>query len=120
MFTQSVAFFALPDDVKATFPFSSTHNAGWEKNSQVRPSTGAADCKECYQMQFGANMDGRWIAEDVLPGFQASALSFIHAVQSVSEWLMICFARGLGFPDDYFIKAHNISRPDSQTVTYLE
>ena len=39
--------------------------------------------------------------------------------QSVSEKLMICFARGLGFDDDYFVKAHDVTRPESQTVCRL-
>ena len=43
----------------------------------------------------------------------------MHQVQGVSEKLMVCFARGLGFGDDYFIKAHDISRPDSQSVCRL-
>jgi len=43
----------------------------------------------------------------------------MHQVQSVSEKLMICFARGLGFENDYFIKAHDVTRPDSQSVCRL-
>lgn len=39
--------------------------------------------------------------------------------QVVSEMLMLCFARGLGFPEDYFIQAHDISQPESQTVLRL-
>lgn len=119
MFAESERFFSLPDDVKAEVPFSSAHNAGWEKNSQVRPSTGAADRKESYQMQFGDNMKGKWLAEDVLPGFKSNSLEFMHKVQDVSEKLMVCLARGLGFPDDYFVNAHDIRRPESQTVARL-
>lgn len=119
IFSQSARFFALPDPVKAKVPFSSAHNAGWEKNSQIRPSTGAADKKESYQMQFGQNMDGKWLGETDIQDFRAQALKFMHQAQDVSEQLMTCFARGLGFEDDYFIKAHDISRPDSQTVTRL-
>lgn len=58
IFDQSARFFSQPDDVKARVPFSPQHNAGWEKNSQVRPSTGAVDRKESYQMQFGDGMNG--------------------------------------------------------------
>ena len=119
LFNYSAHFFALDDCIKAKVPFSSAHNAGWEKNSQIRPSTGAADQKESYQMQFGKNMQGKWLDDADLPGFQAKSLRFMYAVQSVSEQLMLCFARGLGFPDDYFIKAHDISRPESQTVARL-
>lgn len=70
-------------------------------------------------MQYGEAMADKWLPESSLPGFQASARAFMHRVQSVSEKLMICFARGLGFPDDYFIKAHDISRPNAQTVLRL-
>jgi isopenicillin N synthase-like dioxygenase len=43
----------------------------------------------------------------------------MRKAQSVSEKLMICFARGLGFSDDYFINAHDVSRPETQTVLRL-
>lgn len=118
IFATSESFFALSDDVKGTVPF--THkNVGWEKKGQVRPSTGVADQKESYQLQFGDNMNDKWVAEDVLPGFKASAQDFMKKAQSLSEKLMLCFARGLGFPDDYFIKAHDITRPDCQSVLRL-
>jgi isopenicillin N synthase-like dioxygenase len=58
IFDLSARFFHQPDEVKATVPFSSANNAGWEKNAQIRPSTGAVDRKESYQMQFGAGMNG--------------------------------------------------------------
>ncbi|KAH0841900.1 putative leucoanthocyanidin dioxygenase [Fonsecaea pedrosoi] len=119
IFAQSARFFDLPDETKAQVPFSSANNAGWEKNSQVRPSTGAADRKESYQMQFGANMEGKWLDDSALPGFKDSALKFMWKAQGVSEKLMTCFARGLGFEDDYFIKAHNVKRSESQTVARL-
>lgn len=119
MFDQSAQFFSLDDSVKSQVPFSPANNAGWEKNAQIRPSTGAVDRKESYQMQFGAGMNGRWLEDEILPGFKNEALSFMRQVQAVSQKLMVCFARGLGFPDDYFIAAHDVSRPDSQTVTRL-
>ncbi|KAF7560183.1 hypothetical protein G7046_g3985 [Stylonectria norvegica] len=119
MFSRSSDFFSLPDSDKAKVPFSSAHNAGWEKNAQIRPSTGAADRKESYQMQFGANMEGKWLPDATLPEFQDSTLKFMHQVQGVSEKLMTCFARGLGFEDDYFVRAHDVSRPESQTVCRL-
>ncbi|KAI6824534.1 Clavaminate synthase-like protein [Hortaea werneckii] len=118
IFHTSESFFNLPDDVKATVPF--THkNVGWEKKSQIRPSTGFPDQKESYQLQFGANMADKWISPTHLPSFQTDAKAFMHKVQSLSKKLMLCFARGLGFPDDYFIKAHDISRPDCQSVLRL-
>ncbi|KAF2454237.1 hypothetical protein BDY21DRAFT_353403 [Lineolata rhizophorae] len=120
MFSISEAFFALPDDVKATVPWSA-NNVGWEKNAQVRPSTGMPDTKESYQLQFGDNMEKEhaWISDEHLQGFKKNALEFMHRVQAVSEKLMTCFARGLGFPDDYFIRVHDVSRPNSQTTMRL-
>ncbi|OCL06284.1 iron/ascorbate family oxidoreductase [Glonium stellatum] len=118
MFALSEAFFSLPDDVKATVPWN-VNNVGWEKNSQVRPSTGVADFKESYQLQFGSNMTNTWISDSHVPGFRSKSLTFMHRVQRVSEQLMTCFARGLGFPDDYFIKVHDVSRSNSQTTMRL-
>lgn len=45
IFATSASFFALPDEVKGTVPFTEK-NVGWEKNAQIRPSTGTADMKE--------------------------------------------------------------------------
>ncbi|KAH9904862.1 hypothetical protein F4778DRAFT_48700 [Xylariomycetidae sp. FL2044] len=114
-FRQAERFFALPDEVKATVPFSH-RNSGWEKARQIRPSTGKADQKESYQMQFGRMMDGMWLPEDTLPGFKEHSLAFMRKVQRLSEKLMVCFARGLGFADDYFVKFHDITKPNIQTV----
>jgi isopenicillin N synthase-like dioxygenase len=119
MFENSARFFALLDDIKGGVPFSPKNNAGWEKNAQIRPSTGAVDRKESYQMQFGAGMDGKWLEDSELPNFKTQALSFMYKVQAVSERLMVCFARGLGLPDNYFVEAHNVRRPESQTVARL-
>lgn len=118
MFANSKNFFSLSDELKATVPWSSK-NVGWEKNSQVRPSTGQPDTKESYQLQFGANMDGVWVDESHLPHFKKTSLEFMHRVQDISERLMRCFARGLGFADNFFVTAHDISRPNSQTVCRL-
>lgn len=120
MFDVSGSFFALPGEKKATVPWS-PKNVGWETNAQIRPSTGTADMKESYQLQFGSNMKNpdAWISDQILPGFKDKAKSFMFRTQSVSEKVMLCFARGLGFPDDYFIKAHDVSRPEAQSVLRL-
>jgi isopenicillin N synthase-like dioxygenase len=78
MFATSESFFTLPDATKATVPFSHL-NAGWEKNAQIRPSTGQPDQKESYQMQFGANMNGMWLPEEKLPGFKVSPSASFHS-----------------------------------------
>lgn len=133
MFATSESFFTLPDEIKATVPWN-PNNVGWEKNSQVRPSTGAADTKESYQLQFGENMrtggkgsggadvpedKSMWMSEEHLPTFHTDCLRFMHRVQQVSNKLMICLARGLGFPDDYFLQSHDTSDPLCQNTLRL-
>lgn len=118
MFNVSESFFKLSDETKSSVPWS-PQNVGWEKMSQIRPSTGAADTKESYQLQFGENMDKLWIGEDVLPGFKEKSLEFMHKTQGISEKIMTCFARGLGFEDDYFVKYHDVTRRDAQSTLRL-
>jgi isopenicillin N synthase-like dioxygenase len=115
-FAAAERFFALPDATKATVPF--THrNTGWEKNAQVRPSTGVADRKESYQMQFGDAMEGSWLPEETLPGFREESLAFMQRCHELSTKLMRCFARGLGFEDEeYFVRFHDVTRPNIQSV----
>jgi isopenicillin N synthase-like dioxygenase len=118
IFTTSESFFSLPDNLKATVPWT-PQNVGWEKNSQIRPSTGAADQKESYQLQFGENMEGLWISEEHVPRFREEAVGFMREVQGISEMLMVCFARGLGFEEDYFVKWHDAERGNSQSALRL-
>lgn len=108
-------FSTLRGEVKATVPFS-PKNAGWEKRAQVQPSTGKPDQKEPYQMQYGENMKGMGLPEEVPPGFREQSLGYMHQVQKVSEKLMVCFAQGLGLVDDLFTKFHDVSKPNIQTV----
>jgi len=70
-------------------------------------------------MQFGSNMDGSWLPESEIPGFKAKSLEFMNKVQKVSEMLMVCFARGMGYEDRYFVDEHDVSRKESQTVLRL-
>ncbi|KAI1753491.1 oxoglutarate/iron-dependent oxygenase [Xylaria castorea] len=117
-FAQAERFFALPDAAKATVPFT-RRNVGWEKAAQVRPSTGQPDQKESYQMQYGPVMRDAWLPEDSIPGFREASLAFMRKAQAISEKLMICLARGLGFDDDYFVRVHDVTNPDIQTVLRL-
>ncbi|OTB18733.1 hypothetical protein K445DRAFT_314597 [Daldinia sp. EC12] len=117
-FALSESFFSLPDPVKSQVPFSPTTNTGWERRAQIRPSTGLPDQKESFQMQHRMP-EGSWPSESAIPGFRERALGFMRMAQGVSEKLMVCFARGLGFPDDYFVRAHDVQRDGAQTVLRL-
>ncbi|KAI2778620.1 putative gibberellin 20 oxidase [Daldinia loculata] len=117
-FALSESFFSLPDATKSTVPFSPLTNTGWERAAQVRPSTGLPDQKESFQMQHGMTSTS-WPSESALPGFRAQSLEFMRKAQEVSEKLMVCFARGLGFADEYFVRAHDVRRSGAQTVLRL-
>lgn len=118
MLAMSKSFFDLPDEVKATVPWS-PNNVGWEKYSQIRPSTGHPENMESYQLQFGENMNDFWVQYDDLPDFRTVALDFMNRAQQVSECLMRRFARSLSFPETFFVDCHGISRPNSQTTMRL-
>ncbi|KAK4561461.1 hypothetical protein LTR86_004779 [Recurvomyces mirabilis] len=118
MFADSETFFALPSEVKTTVPWNA-QNVGYEFKSQVRPSTGAADQKESYQLQFGENMRDLWIDDKDISGFKSRSLAFMHQVQTVSERLMVCLARALKFQDDFFVHWHDSSKPNSQSTLRL-
>jgi isopenicillin N synthase-like dioxygenase len=56
---------------------------------------------------------------DILPGFEKRSRQFMEHCQAVSEKMMRCFAGGLGFEEDFFIKAHDIKRDNIQSVLRL-
>lgn len=78
-FGLSREFFALPDEVKGRTPLNGK-NAGWEKNTQVRPSTGTADQKESMQLQF-ARMEDLWPSDEDCDDFRSRAEKFMNQVQ---------------------------------------
>ncbi len=47
-------------------------------------------------------VDGLWPPERLLPAFRPRSQAFMATVQALSERLMVCLARGLGFADGYF------------------
>ena len=53
---------------------------GWEKNAQIRPSTGLPDMKESLQLQF-ARMEGMWPADEDVASFKARSLVLMRALQ---------------------------------------
>lgn len=78
-FSLSREFFALTDEIKANTPLNGK-NAGWEKNTQVRPSTGTADQKESMQLQF-SRMEGLWPSDEDVPEFRSRAEKFMGQIQ---------------------------------------
>jgi isopenicillin N synthase-like dioxygenase len=59
------------------------------------------------------------MSDDVLPGFEKRSRQSMEHCQAVSEKMMRCFAGGLGFEEDFFIKAHDIKRDNIQSFLRL-
>jgi isopenicillin N synthase-like dioxygenase len=116
MFSLSQQYFALPDATKSLNAFVREKNVGWEKQAQIRPSTGTPDQKESLQLQFGSSMEGKWPDDKDVKGFKSDALEFMGKCQDVSLKIMGCFADALDLPGDYFDKAHDVTKDDCLTV----
>ncbi|ORZ16902.1 hypothetical protein BCR42DRAFT_391725 [Absidia repens] len=111
MFQTSHDFFALPDQIKSKYTIDISRNAGWEKQTQVRPSTGVADLKESMQMGYHG-IEDKWPTEQDSPGFRQKCEQFMQQCNHVSLQLLECLAIGLGFPEDYFTRYHDITQSD--------
>ncbi|KAI8340069.1 hypothetical protein BC941DRAFT_419304 [Chlamydoabsidia padenii] len=112
MFETGRRFFALPDSTKAKYPLDVPRNAGWEKFAQLRPQTGLPDLKESMQLAFH-HIPDLWPTQQDAPHFQRNVQRFMEQCNTVSQQLLECFALGLGFPQDFFTRCHDISQPDS-------
>lgn len=110
------AFFALPEDVKATIDKAhSPWFRGWERvgseytdgkvdfREQLDVSTEhpprARDTEPAYLRLDGPN---QWLAEDVLPGFRSLVLEFMARMGALADELMEVLAVGLGLPATTF------------------
>lgn len=119
-FDAAAAFFELPSTVKERRSMPQGTNSGWEHRTQRRPSTGTLDEKESYQVTV-PRMDRHelWPDEDELPGFRATMEAFEAANHGLAMRVLSCFARGLGFDDDFFTVRHDPRSPDYQSTLRL-
>ncbi|GAA5996019.1 uncharacterized protein JCM10292_004893 [Rhodotorula paludigena] len=114
-------FFSLPDEVKMKTAWNGK-NMGYEKNAQIRPSTGYPDPKESMQMGFQETEDQEkaWPAEEDCPGFRQDALRFMHEARNLSIKIMELFAEGLGLPKDTLVEGtvspEGTDKADSMTT----
>ncbi|ESX00007.1 hypothetical protein KL918_005286 [Ogataea parapolymorpha] len=119
MFRLSQKFFGLSHDVKMKTPHIKLLNSGFESCSQIRPSTGTADQKESLQLQYH-RINQNWPAEeDVGKEWREKTKAFMEKCQHLSDFVMELFAEALGYPTDFFTKAHIISSDTAQTTLRL-
>ncbi|GAW04823.1 Clavaminate synthase-like protein [Lentinula edodes] len=119
MFALSTKYFALPDQIKARYPFIREQNSGWEKNAQIRPSTGVADPKESLQLQY-FRRNKYWPNDSSdIPQFHETCLKFMESSQDLSMKILSFFAVALGFPPSFFSEAHDLSLEDCLSTMRL-
>jgi isopenicillin N synthase-like dioxygenase len=117
-FAMLEAFFALPEEVKATIDKSlSPHFRGWERVgaeltnnrtdfreqldiSTENPAYGL-DAEPVYLRLDGPN---QWLPEDVLPGFRATVEEFFARLGAVARELMGAMSVGLGLDEHHLDK----------------
>ncbi|KAJ3746313.1 hypothetical protein DFH05DRAFT_934228 [Lentinula detonsa] len=119
MLDLSARYFVLPDDVKSHYPFIREQNSGWEKDAQIRPSTGVADPKESLQLQY-FRRNTYW-PQDLpdIPEFHGTCLKFMESVHDLSMKILSFFAIALGFPPSFFSDAHDLSSEDCLSTLRL-
>lgn len=114
-FAISKAFFDLPAEVKGKTPHSTKTNNGWEYKAQLRPSTGTYDQKESLWLQRGS----QWPTDDDVPSFHDTTTDFMAKCSGISNKVLSCFAIALGFPEDYFLVANDVTKADCLTQLRL-
>ena len=119
-FEMSERFFALPENVKELRKMRPGTNSGWEFRSQRRPSTGALDEKESFQITL-SRMDAYdlWPTEHELADFGRTMRSFESANHALAMRILSSFARKLGFSDDFFAEVHDAASPEYQSTLRL-
>jgi isopenicillin N synthase-like dioxygenase len=114
-FAQLRAFFALPEEVKATIDKRlSPHFRGWE-----RVGAELTDNRPDYREQLDVSTDNppygidavppylrldgpnQWLPDAVLPGFRATVEEFFERMGSVADTLMEAMSIGLGLDPDH-------------------
>lgn len=114
-FAISKAFFGLSLETKGKTPHSKKTNNGWEYMAQLRPSTGMYDQKESLWLQ----RNSEWPSDDDIPKFRETTENFMTKCASISDQVLSCFAKALGFPEDYFKIANDPLQPDCLTQLRL-
>ncbi|CAI7629741.1 unnamed protein product [Penicillium glandicola] len=114
-FAISKTFFELPAEVKGKTPHSRETNNGWEYKAQLRASTGTYDQKESLWLRRGS----QWPSDVDVPNFEEITRTFMDKCAGISNQVLFCLAVALGFPEDYFLVANDVNKPDCLTQLRL-
>ena len=83
--------------------------------SQLRSSTNAIDQKESFWLM----KTSEWPSEDEVPGFSKTTSAFMSKCEGISDKVLSCLSTALGFEEDYFRKAMDVTAEDSLTQLRL-
>ncbi|MFT4987383.1 MAG: isopenicillin N synthase-like dioxygenase [Acidimicrobiales bacterium] len=119
-FAHAASFFALASPDKEAVARPANSNSGWESMTQKRPSTGTLDQKESYQITT-SRMDelSLWPKSGLVPNFRVGLSAFEQANWVLAMRLLGCFARKLGFDEDFFSVAHDPASDGYQATLRL-
>ncbi|CAF1117356.1 unnamed protein product [Didymodactylos carnosus] len=84
--------------------------------AQVRPSTGTPDQKESLQLQQHTKGQN-W--PTTINGFEDKTEKFMINSRKLSMQILSFFALALGFEEDFFDRAHNVTKEDAQSTLRL-
>lgn len=118
MFSLSEQFFQLEKAQKLKTPHIKLLNTGYECMAQVRPSmNGVPDPKESLQLQWHRKDENWPHAEDVGETWREKTQRFVEMCQELSMLVLLLFAEKLGYPADFFTKAHDITAKETAQST---
>ncbi|KAF9893443.1 hypothetical protein FE257_010755 [Aspergillus nanangensis] len=73
------------------------------------------DEKESLWLQHGS----KWPSDEDVPGFRETTSDFMAKCAIISNQVFSCFATALGFPEDYFCVANDVTQSDCLTQLRL-
>lgn len=118
MFALSAQFFRLDMAQKQKTPHIRLLNTGYECMAQVRPSmNGVPDPKESLQLQWHRRDENWPRAEDVGEAWREKTQRFAEACQELSMLVLRLLAEKLGYPADFFARAHDIADKETAQST---
>jgi isopenicillin N synthase-like dioxygenase len=106
----------VPDQTFYRYPGSKTFVTILSDHCQLVLNIGL----ESIQLQYHRRNDNSWPADEaLLAEDKATLCRFMEKTHALSQEILSIFAEALGFPSDYFAKAHQVTLPDAQSTLRL-
>ncbi|CEM16355.1 unnamed protein product [Vitrella brassicaformis CCMP3155] len=117
LFAMAEAFFDLFDKVEGQYGYTTSANAGWEKNWQrICNSVTPSDLKESFQMTHHTDfIEGSPLWPKELPQLKQHAARFMQEAHRVTLVILSHIAVSLGLPPSFFEAHLDWRRPNHQS-----